>query len=253
MLEAVWENSNNKLFGKKIPQEKSVPDLFLKTLNEYSEKSYQNKFDNPPSTAFGNQYSNLLMGDEGISRLLSQLKPGHSNKALFLSQNNITDKGLTLLAQQLKKDQMVQHLILSKNKITISEFAKAAVMDMLKVNHTIGWLVFGKNLIHDPGLKHLAMALKKNKGVKHLVLSENEFSDEGLSFLLSCIVQHPKLESLFLAGNNLSDKSLIFLEKFILNSKTIKRIDIRGTNLSISNYFNCQNLSKKKGIKFLIS
>jgi hypothetical protein len=250
MLEAIWENSSERRIGKAQRLEPNSSDTFKMELKETTKPLYSNQFDDAPQTTFGKHYTQLNMGDHGLNTLLSQLSGNHANKALFLAYNNISDQGLVKLAQQLKNDQIIQHLILSHNSIQISEFAKAALSDLLKINRTIGWLVFGYNNIHDQGLKNLTQALQENKSVKHLVLTENKFSDDSFCFLLDNLHKHPNLESLFVAGNNISEACLSSLKSFIENSKTIKRIDVRGIKATTTQIFECSKLAESKNCQF---
>jgi len=254
MLEAVWENSYSRSLGKAYRKTDSPQhESFSKKLSDTNDAGYRSAYDAAPTTAFGKQYTHLQMGDTGLAQLLAGLPDKHPNKALFLAHNNITDQGLLLLAKQLQTDQIIQHLILSNNNIQVSEFAKAGMSDLLKINRTIGWLVFGHNNIHDQGLKNLGLALKENSSVKHLVLSQNAFSDDGFCFLLDCVIDHPTLESIFVAGNQLSDACLQPLASFMKRSAFIKRIDIRGINATASQLTKAQFQAKQHSVRLLFS
>lgn len=153
--------------------------------------------------------------------------------ALFFSNNQIGRQSGLELMNFLLKDQQVKHVILSNtglgDGIISSEFAKAALADLLKVNHVIGWLVLNGNMISDIGAKALAIGLKKNKGVKHLILSDNEITEEGLVALVAALKENTTLETIFLQGNPLNRSALLYLNEH-LHELNIRLIDVRQSH-----------------------
>lgn len=150
--------------------------------------------------------------------------------ALFFSNHQIGRQAGLELMNFLLKDQQIKHVILSNtglgDGIISSEFAKAALADLLKVNHVIGWLVLNGNLISDIGAKALAAGLKKNKGIKHLILSDNDITEEGLIALVNALRENTTIETIFLQGNPLNRSALLYLNDH-LSELNIRLIDLR--------------------------
>ncbi|RAP29769.1 hypothetical protein DID76_03895 [Candidatus Marinamargulisbacteria bacterium SCGC AG-414-C22] len=234
MIESVWEHSAQKQIGKKAIQleENNHSRLFSDQLNTSLANDKEKKFDQPPATVYGPNFVNKQLNDTDISYVLKHFQPSHSHKVLFLSNNNLTDNGLIELINTLKHDTKIQHMILSHNHLCLTEFAKAALADLLKVNHYIGWLVLNGNNIGDEGAHVLGEALSENKGIKHLVLSNNNISDSGLKAILTHLTQHPTLESIYIANNKLTEAVYKDILTFIRTNKHIKRLDLRNNQLS---------------------
>ena len=227
MIESIYDNAIEKKLhqinlNNKKAQETSSFNSFFSMQNKDQKKEYQFPSDND----FGYQFTNQNISDKKISTLKFRYKSPHSNKAVFLGKNNITDIGFIELAKTIKHDKIIKHLILSHNSIRFNEFAKAGLADLLKINRHIGWLVLNNNEIDNRGATNLAAALINNQSVKHLVLSENKIQDDGLLAILKSLFNHPKIESLFVANNKITYKSTQAISDLISESKTLKRIDI---------------------------
>ena len=233
MLESIWENNSHKTIAKQqINKQFSTNTNFSNTLNNTLKKDpKENHFPTPNKTEYGPSFSNKQLSDKNIPTILKKLQDQPHSKVLFLAKNNITDIGLDQLAKQLKKNTHIKHLILSQNNICLNEFCKAAIMDLLKVNHYIGWLVLNGNNINDIGAENLSDALAENKSVIHLVLSDNKITDKGLKILIKKLKRHPNLQSIFIDNNQLTSESISELEEFIKNSQTIKILSIKGINI----------------------
>lgn len=248
MIESIWENNIQKTIGKQQIQQPIInfSESFSSTLTKEDSKK---PFHQPEKNEFGPNLSHNQLKDTDIEHIFKQINQFEKPKVLFLKNNHISDIGLKKILHSLQQNKTIQHLILSNNNICISEFCKAAIMDLLKVNHYIGWLVLNGNNINDEGAINLANSLKENKSVIHLILSENKITDKGLKVLLKNIENHPKLESLFLNNNQLTEKSLIDLEKFIYNSPKIKRIYIENIQTKQLNQLTpLKTLCKKRNI-----
>ncbi len=247
MIESVWGHAPEKIFAAK--QRYNDTDVRFSRL--IHAPTLATDYDTPPHSVFGHIHSNQNMGDDGLENLLTILPKHHNEKALFLRGNALSDHGFLKLCQQLKYDATVQHLILSNNCIVISEFAKAGVMDLLKTNHYIGWLVLNDNHIDDKGVSHLCDGLELNTGIKHLVLSDNLLTDDGVVCLSKTLQHHPSIRSLFIAGNTITDVSVSSLNSLMASSDTLERIDIRGHNLSHSGLLSLLDSSHRYSVRLI--
>lgn len=229
MIENVWNFATQKQDAQQASFHNNVP-LSQEPFDSHLDKETQSQkdFHQPPKSELGYQFAYSSLSDQDIPSIITMLSKLSPQKALFLAHNSISDHGFLKLVSYLKQTTSINHLILSHNSLQFSEFAKAGLADLLKVNRYIGWLVFNHNDISDIGAKHLAFALKHNKAVKHLVLSDNHITDTGVFDLLSNLNHHPTLESLFLANNHLTLASIPFLIDFVKTSKSLKRLDISG-------------------------
>ena len=238
VIEQVWENSMQKVIGKKA-QPITPFDFSISLQDKLKDQHSSSTFKDPPKNSMGQNHSHRHITDTQLQKLLPQLLQRTQDSVLFLRGNQITDHGLIDIANQLKSNQSIKHVILSNNCIQCTEFAKAALMDLLKVNHYIGWLVLNGNHIDDQGALVLAESLDANTGLQHLVLSDNQISDAGFEHLLNHLKHHPTLKSLFIANNKLSNHCLSLLLTFLKENKSITRIDISGhsfTDRSLLNY-----------------
>ncbi|MEK9657222.1 MAG: hypothetical protein VW378_02475 [bacterium] len=173
-------------------------------------------------------------------------------QAFFLAKQRLGDQAVIQLSLQLQQTpNTLQHLILGHNGIT--PFAAAALADLLKVNHFIGWLVLNGNKLSDLGAQKLATGLAKNKGLIHLILDDNDISDLGVSELSTSLKEHPTLESLFLKNNALTDRSKDALVSLLLHSHSLKRLDLRGNpRLSQKTKESLLQIAHQKGRRVLL-
>ncbi|RAP31611.1 hypothetical protein DID78_00490 [Candidatus Marinamargulisbacteria bacterium SCGC AG-343-D04] len=248
MIEQVWGNSNQRVQQHVFSERYSEQDFSLHDSDQFHNSDY----DSPPKNEFGFDFSHSTLGENNnLDSFLSSLKPSHSNTMFQFRDNAINDNGFVKLCNFLKNDTTVKHLILDQNQIIISEFAKAAVMDMLKVNHYIGWLVLSGNAISNIGAGYLAEALKDNTSLKHLILSDNDIGNEGITSLLISLKDHPTLESLFISGNPFDEGVFPELCTFISESRSLKRVDIRSLDLSASNLCHLLALCQKHCVRLM--
>lgn len=231
MIENIWNNDLQKTIGntqRQVQSESFFDSLNVKTDNKHDDRLFYQPQDN----LFGPSFTNQKLDDGDMNYVIKQLFQFDQPKVLFLSKNSLSDVGLNELLIQLKHNKSLNHLILSHNNLTLNEFSKAALMDLLKINHYIGWLVLNGNDINDEGVANLASALKYNSGVKHIVLADNCITDTGLKVLLNSCMTHPKLESLLLENNFFTNDSLDELIAFCKLNKSIKRLDLRGSTFT---------------------
>ena len=226
MIENVWESSNQRIQSS-LDFSGYQSDSFK--LDNNSTSLFESSYDSPGTLTLTEQSSQLFANVVSDSLFTRQ------HQMLSLKGSNISDHQFAQLCKLLQNDSSIKHVILSHNHVAVSEFAKAAVMDLLKINRFIGWLVLNNNDIDDLGASNLAQALSSNSGIRHLVLSDNFISDDGCMALLSVLASHGSIESLFLAGNPLSDRSFQSLSQFIMDKpESFKRLDLRGCDLSES-------------------
>ncbi len=252
MIESVWDNAIQKKtssinYGNTLHHLDSFDTVF----SEKNKFNSNKKYSSPPETDFGKQFSNMNIRDDDINTIKNYFFKRHSNKAMLLANNNISDKGFIDIAKFLKHDSVVKHLIFSNNQIHFSEFSKAALADLLKINRHIGWLVFNNNEIGDLGAKNLGEALSLNESVKHLVLSHNSISDDGLISLLNGIDSHPTIESIFIANNNLTSKSFNRILNYISNNTSIKRLDISGNKFTAKDLSVLRVVCHKRNVRLI--
>lgn len=255
MIESVWQSTKDLLLKQNLSLNKGQTKLILPTvafddtLNQGTISNSSSLFYSPPETAFGPSFSHAQLTDSTLPHALRHFPPHHQNSVVFLAHNQLSDTGFTTLARHMLHDTHVQHLILSHNRIAFSEFAKAGLADLLKINRFIGWLVLNNNSIDSLGATHLANALAANTGLKHLVLSDNPLGDEGVSALLAATQTHPTLESLFLDNTGLTDAALPGLIAYVTNSTTLVRLSLRKNTFLNHGELACLTaLCEKKGI-----
>jgi hypothetical protein len=194
-----------------------------------------------PKESVGYSLPHTPSGDAALSAFMTA---DHLNRydALFFGKIGFGDHSIHQLSQFLTSDHRVKHLILPHNGIgdgaVMSEFAKAGLADLLKVNHTIGWLILNGNLISSLGAKALAIALRVNKGVKHVVLSDNQIGDEGVIELAQLLTYTTTIESLFIQGNPFGCQGVKALISVLPRCKSLKILDIRDCH--------CQDMALKK-------
>lgn len=190
----------------------------------------QNSDLSPPKTPLQLPSLQLSARDFTLQELPKLSSKLQKQVILFLKNQQLPNKAFVQLQQTLQQHPHLNHLILSHTHL--NHFAVAALSDLLKVNHFIGWLVLNHSQIDSLRLSELAKGLKLNQGLKHLVLDDNPIGDEGLMTLLKNVQDHPNLESIFLKNCNISKKSLVPIKEFLAKNKQIKRIDLRKSPLS---------------------
>jgi len=198
-------------------------------------------FPTTPKDVVGYTLSPTPSGDAALSQFINADHLNHYD-ALFFGKIGFGDRSIHQLSQFLTSDHRVKHLVLPHNGIgdgaIMSEFAKAGLADLLKVNHIIGWLILNGNLITSLGAKALAMALRVNKGVKHVVLSDNQIGDEGVIELAHLLTHTTTIESLFIQGNPFGCQGVKALISVLPRCKSLKILDIRDCH--------CQDMALKQ-------
>jgi len=230
MLESVWDNAAQKQLGRLSRAETQPVQPFNELLSS-ERRSLLQDFWQPPDDVPRREF-------------------------MFKSHAQLNDEAFLKLANDLKQNALVKHLIASHNSLSFSEFSKAGVMDLLKTNHEIGWLVFGHNEIRDEGALVLAEALRENRGAKHLVLSHNYIADDGLVALLDAILAHPVLESLFIAHNSLGSTALEHCKHFLESlppDSSFKRLDLSGHSFSDYTLLTrLKDLCQRRGVRLIL-
>ena len=199
----------------------------------------------------------LSFSDLSKSQLLNQLNHqlgmNHSHEALFLSHNDLGEDLTQLLCQKMAQhpsNANIKHLILTDTGI--SNFAMAALADMLKVNHHIGWLVLNRNMIGDLGIDYLSKALEQNFGTVHLILSDNEITDRGVRSIVDSLTQHAekrRLKSIFLQGNPICSDSVNDLIRLIQTLPSLERLDLRDTQILASSFKRLMDVAAEHGVR----
>jgi hypothetical protein len=213
----------------------------FKPLSAPSNTPRVDEYPSTPKTVVGYKLPPHHSPDDALLQFSNSPSSVNQYDALFLGGHRFGSHSLSTLAQRLKQDHTVKHLILPNTHLNdhaiISEFAKAGLADLLKVNHTIGWLVLNGNLITDIGAKALADALHQNKGVKHLILSDNQIGDDGVIALAQLLKETTTLHSLFLQGNPFGCKALTALIIALPHAKSLKTLNLQDCH--------CQDLPLK--------
>ena len=188
-------------------------------------------FPNTPTSVVGYRLSPAPSADQALFTFSQTSSHLNQYDALFFGKLGFGERSLQSLSQMLVGDQRVKHLVLPHNGIgdgaNMSEFAKAGLADLLKVNHTIGWLILNGNMITSIGAKALAQSLRVNTGVKHVVLADNQIGDEGVMELAQMLTQNTTIESLFIQGNPFGCQGVKALIEAMPRFKSLKRLDIR--------------------------
>ena len=121
--------------------------------------------------------------------------------------------------------------------------AEAAVLDIVRDNHLLGWVLNKKKLLRldlsDNGLEDaagsaLAAALRVNSSLQSLNLSENSLEDAAGSALAAALRVNSSLQSLDLSGTRLSRRSIYQLGEALRDNSALRSLDL-GANRELGN------------------
>jgi Ran GTPase-activating protein (RanGAP) involved in mRNA processing and transport len=190
------------------------------------------------------------LGNDGIKKLVEELKGNMSLKELNLGSNSIGKDGATAIAMVLQENGALKKLVLDSNTVGLS--GVTAIFDSLKNNSTLEGISLRGNRLDSTAAAVIARALKSNTTLQELGLGDNNIGAAGAAAITDAVKPRSSLSALGLAGNSIGDAGAAAIASALKENTALTAVDLSGNNIgSTGAAAIAQTLTENKTLRVL--